>query len=138
MDTVEQARLGFERKQRADERLRQRLEERIRELVAATALVRSHPELGEIRPSFAVVSQYVIANVCLDPAQLKILPLNGRTRDLEAFTEELRAGLEKLSADIRLPLSRAPSAFPISTPICVLPPDVHGGYSAVFLRPKRE
>lgn len=134
MDPEEQARRDNERVVNSRERLRARVDAKVREFVLGSALFRAHPELGQPDVFVHVYSQFVHVVTSLNGAQLSILPIHGRTRDLNHFAEELRERFERLATDLHMTLVTEPGGpFGKSTPVMVI--DTPSGYWAVLSRP---
>ena len=136
MDPEERARKEQERVVRDRERLKFRAYAACREVGLASELFRSHFQLHEPEITVNVYPRYVDVNVCLNDAQLRLLPARGRSKELHRFAGELRAGLEKVAADLNLEFTVDPARFGGSEPVTLV--DVPIGYRAVLLRPGPE
>lgn len=135
VDPSERFRREHEREMDSQRRLEARVLNAIRGLTSATTLFRSRPELGEPDVYAHAYLQFVQLNVCLNPAQIRLLPVAGRDRELEQFTEQVRIGIEDIAQQLHLGFMPGAGPFGNTGPIGVLPPNVPGGYSAVLTRP---
>jgi hypothetical protein len=132
VDPGEQVRREQERVIRGRERLRFRVYSAVRDVVLGTDLFRSHFELHEPEVVVNVYARFVDVNACLNEGQLRLLPANSRSRDLNRFAEELRNGLRKVAADLHLEFTTDPARYGGSEPVMLS--DVPYGYRAVLLR----
>ena len=133
MDPEERARREQERVIKSRERLRFRVYAAVRDVALGTELFRSHFELHEPEILVNVYVRFVDVNISLNEGQLHLLPAKGRSRDLNRFAEELRAGFGRIAADLHLEFTTDPSRFGGSEPVMLT--DVPCGYRAVLLRP---
>jgi len=121
---------------KARERLKFRAFAAVRNVVLGTELFRSHFELHEPDISVSVYPQFVDVNTSLTEGQLRLLPAKGRSRELNRFSEELRAGLQQVGGELHLELTTDTDPFGGSGPVMLV--DVPCGYRAVLLRSQRE
>lgn len=132
MDPEERARREQERIIKSRERLKFRVYAGLRDVVLGTELFRLHFELHEPDIVVNVYAQFVDVNASLNEGQLHLLPAQGRSRDLNRFAEELRAGSERVAVSLQLQLTTDPARFGGSGPVMLT--DVPCGYRAVLLR----
>lgn len=136
MDPAEQSRREHERVMKARERLRFRVYAAVREVVLRTELFRAHTEFFEPDVFVNVFAQYVDVTTSLNEGQVRLLPVRGRSRDLNRFAEELRQGFERIGRDLRLEFATDPARFGGSQPVMLV--DVPSGYHAILLRREPE
>lgn len=136
MDPVERARREQERVIKARERLKFRVYAAVREVALGTELFRAHFQLHEPEIVVNVYARFVDVNTSLNEAQLRLLPIPSRSRELSRFAEELRAGIENAATELHLEFTRDPAQFGGSEPVMLV--DVPCGYRAVLLRPEPE
>lgn len=108
----------------------------MRDLVLATDLFRSHFQLHEPDIIVNVYRQYVDVVTALNEAQLHVLPVRNRSRELNRFAEQLRTGMERIATGLDLTLNDEPSRFGGSEPVMLV--DVPSGYRAVLVRSGNE
>lgn len=136
MDPAEGARREQERLMKARERLRFQVYTAVRDVMLGTELFRSNFQLHEPEISVSAYASFIDVNASLNEAQLHLLPVESRSRDLNRFAEELRRGIEGIATNLRLEFTTDPARFGGSEP--VLLSDVPIGYRAVLLRSGRE
>ncbi len=136
MDPEERARREQDRVIRSRERLKFRVFSAVRDLVLATDLFRSHFQLHEPDIIVNVYRQYVDVVTALNEAQLHVLPVRNRSRELYRFAEQLRTGMERIATGLDLTLNDEPSRFGGSEPVMLV--DVPSGYRAVLVRSGNE
>lgn len=136
MDPEERACRAQETVLKGRERLKFRVYAAVREVVLGTELFRSHFELHEPDVFVNVYARLVDVNVSLNEAQLHLLPVSGRSRDLHRFAEEVRTGMERIAAKLHLEFTTDRARFGGSEPVMLV--DVPCGYRAVLLRSERE
>jgi len=136
VDLEERARREQERVIRGRERLKFRVYAAVRDVVLGTELFRSHFELHEPDIFVNVYAQYVDVHTSLNEGQMHLLPVNGRSRDLNRFAEELRTGIGRVATELHLEFTTDPARFGGSEPVMLV--DVPCGYRAVLLRSLRE
>ena len=117
----------------ARERLRFRVFSAARDVALGTRLFRLNFQLHEPEISVNVYSRHVDVNVCLNEAQLRLLPKTERSRELEHFTRELQSGIERLAASVQLVFTLEKPQFGGSEAIMAGENAI--GYHAVLLRP---
>lgn len=121
---------------KARERLRFRVYSAVRDVMLGSELFRSNFQLHE--PDF-VVSAYptfLDVNASLNEAQLQLIPVENRPRDLNRFSVELHRGIEKVAGALGLELTTDPTLYGGSGPVMLI--DVPIGYRAVLLRRESE
>ncbi|MFZ0699036.1 MAG: hypothetical protein WAN74_02420 [Thermoplasmata archaeon] len=136
MDPEEQARREQERVIKGRERLKFRVYSAVRDVVLGSELFRSHFELHEPEIIVNVYARFVDVNTSLNEAQLHLLPARGRSRDLNRFAEELRAGLAGIASKLQLEFTTDPARYGGSEPVMLV--GVPCGYRAVLLRSQPE
>ncbi|MFZ1023220.1 MAG: hypothetical protein WAN87_03710 [Thermoplasmata archaeon] len=132
MDPEERARREQDRVIRSRERLKFRVFSVVRDLALGTDLFRSHFQLHEPDIIVNVYSHYVDVVTSLNEAQLHVLPVRNRTRELNRFGEQLRTGMERIATGLDLKISSDPAQFGGSEPVILV--DAPIGYRAVLLR----
>ena len=136
MDLEERARREQERVIRDRERLKFRVYSAVRDVTLGTELFRSNFQLHEPDIVVNVYASFVDVNVSLNEGQLHLLPVHGRSRDLNRFAEELRTGIARIAPSLHLEFTTDSARFGGSEPVTLV--DVPCGYRAVLLRPERE
>ncbi|MGD0250819.1 MAG: hypothetical protein ABSB97_08065 [Thermoplasmata archaeon] len=136
MDPEERARREQEQVLKDRERLRFRVYSAVRDVTLGTDLFRSHFQLHEPEIVVNVYARFVDVNTSLNEAQLRLLPARGRPRNLNRFAEELRAGAERVAADLHLEFTTDPARFGGSDAVMLV--GVPVGYRAVLLRSQPE
>ena len=136
MDPVEQARREQERAMKVRERLRFRVYTAVRDVMLETELFRSNFQLHEPDIFVSAYASFIDVNASLNEAQLHLLPVNSRSRDLHRFVEELRHGIERTATNLHLEFTTDPARFGGSGPVILV--DVPIGYRAVLLRSEPE
>ncbi|HXY46794.1 MAG TPA: hypothetical protein VEK13_02700 [Thermoplasmata archaeon] len=132
MDPQERARKEHERVMKARERLKFRVYAAARSAVLATEFFRSHSELYEPEIVVNVYAPYVDVNASLTEGQVRLLPVNGRSRELTRFAEELRVGLQRAATSLGLEFTEDLSRYGGSQPVMLV--DVPCGIHAILLR----
>jgi hypothetical protein len=132
MDPAQAARREQERVMKARERLRFRVFTAVRDVMLGTDLFRSNFQLHEPEIVVNAYAPYFDVNASLNEAQLQLLPVDNRSRDLNHFAEQLRRGIQKIATDLRLEFATDSARFGGSTPVMLV--DVPIGYRAVLLR----
>jgi len=132
VDSEEQARREHERAIKAREREKFQVFAAVRGVVFSTELFRTHPEFYEPDIFVNVYPQFVDVNTSLNEGQVRLLPVVGRSRDLNRFADQLRVGIEKATPSLHLDFTADPARFGGSQPVMLL--DVPIGYRAVLLR----
>jgi hypothetical protein len=135
MGPVVSARRQDERDLRAREQLKFRIYSAARDVVLATRLFRSNFQLHEPEITVNIYARFVDLNVCLNEAQLRLIPVESRPRDLELFAQELKSGVEKLAAGLQLDFTVDPAKFGGSETIMLGSTPI--GFRAVLLRSER-
>lgn len=132
MESGERSKREHERVLRTRERLRFRVYAAVRGVVLGTELFRTHPSLFEPDVVINVYPHLVDVQTSLNEGQLRLVPANRRSVELNRFAEELRAGMEKVATDLDLEFTSAATHFGGSQPVMLV--DVPTGYRAVLLR----
>jgi hypothetical protein len=136
MDPAERARREHERVMKARERLKFRVYAAVRGVVLGTELFRTHSELYEPDVVVSVYSEYIDVNASRNEGQVRLLPVNERSRILTRFAEELRDGIAKSAAPLKLEFTTDSARYGRSQPVMLV--DVPSGYRAVLLRKEPE
>ena len=117
---------------KARERLKFKIYAAVRTAVLATEFFRTHSELYEPEIVVNVYAPYVDVNASLTEGQVRLLPVNGRARELNRFAGELRVGLQKAAASLGLEFTDDPRQYGGSQPVMLV--DVPCGFHAILLR----
>ena len=117
---------------KARERLRFRVFTAVREVMLGTQLFRSNFQLHEPEIVVNAYASHFDVNASLNEAQLQLLPVDTRFRDLHQFAEQLHRGIHKVAAEHHLEFTTDPVRFGGSGPVMLV--DVPIGYRAVLLR----
>ncbi len=125
-----------ERVLRSREQLRFKVFSAVRDVALGTRLFRANFQLHEPEITVNVYPRFVHLDIALNEAQLHLLPLDTRPRDLTLFANELQQGIGKVAAGLKLELTVDPSKFGGSEPILAGSSLV--GFRAVLLRPDSE
>jgi len=136
VQTAEKARREHERVLRARERLRFRVYAAVRGVVLGTELFRTHPSLFEPDVVINVYPHLVDVQTSLNEGQLRLIAANRRSVELNRFAGELKAGLERVAAELDLEFTSTAAHFGGSQPVMLV--DVPTGYRAVLLRRGQE
>ena len=121
---------------KARERLRFQVYSAIRDLMLETDLFRSNFQLHEPDISVSAYARFIDVNASLNEAQLRLIPVENRSRHLNLFAEQLQTGIRKIATRLGLEFATDPSQFGGSTSVTLL--DVPIGYRAVLVRPVPE
>jgi len=124
-----------ERTLRAWEQLRFRVYSAARDIALGTQLFRTNFQLHEPEITVNVYARFVDLNVSLNGAQFHLIPLEGRSRDLDLFAQELEGGIRRVAATLELDFTTDPAQFGGSGPIRLVTVPI--GYRAVLLRTDR-
>ena len=114
------------------ERLRFRLYAAVRDLALGTELFRVHYSLHEPEVLVSVYAQFAEVSTTLTENQLRLLPGEGRARELPRFAAELEAGFTRIAGDLGLELLPNPNALELSGRVQLA--GVPIGYRAIFGR----
>jgi hypothetical protein len=136
VDPEERTRKEQERVIKGRERLKFRVFAAVRDVVLGTQLFRSNFQLHEPDICVNVYAEYVDVNTTLNEGQLRLLPTNGRSRDLNLFAEELQSGIGRVAGPLHLQLTLDTARYGGSEPVRLL--EASCGYRAVLLRSETE
>ena len=114
------------------ERLRFRLYAAVRDLALGTELFRVHYALHEPEVQVGVYPQFADVSTVLTEGQLRLLPGEGRGRELPKYAAELAVGFARVGQELGLDLLPNPSSLELSGPVRLA--DVPIGYRAIFRR----
>ncbi len=118
------------------ERLKFRVFTAVRDVMLGADLFRSNFQLHEPEISVSAYAGYLDVNASLNEAQLRLVPVDSRSSDLNRFAGQLQQGFEKLAANLHLEFTTDPARFGGSWPVMLA--DVPIGYRAVLLRSEIE